>query len=59
MGSAFLLPPLSERKICESSEGGFYFLIALSTNSLNKNSILIHHEQSYIDEFPDEAGKMG
>ena len=59
MGSAFLPPPLSERKICESSEGDFYFLIALSTNSLNKNSILVHYEQRYIDEFQDEAGKMG
>lgn len=59
MGSAFLPPSLSERKICDLNEGGFYFLIVLSTNSLNKNSILVHHEQRDIDEFQDEARKMG
>lgn len=59
MGSAFLPPSLSERKIRDLSEGGFYFLTVLSTNSLNKNSILVHHEQRYIDEFQDEARKMG
>lgn len=59
MGSAFLPPSLSERKICDLNEGGFYFLIVLSTNSLNKNSILVHHEQRYIDEFQDEAREMG